>query len=192
MLDGWVSLCIGVFLKNLKLQQRLQKLSLQKLWFRSIFTIIFIMITFGLFAPSATAVLRQHQETPGVLRYHSQASIKDKTGHAWQVVLYKVKNPGASEDINLRLVGFPGVVEFSHPQPLEIVTAQGKLLSASDVYAENSPAPNVGEYKVTKILSQLSTTDSLKLNLSLTTQQLQLTIPKNLISEWQMLITDFD
>ena len=187
MVHGLVSLCIGVFLKNLKLQH-----IPQKLLSRSIFTTIVIVTTFGLFAPTAFAVLRQHHEAPGVLRYHSQASIKDNTGHAWQVVLYKVKNPGASEDLNLRLVGFPGVAEFSHPQPLEIVTTQGKLLSATDVYAQSSPAPNVGEYKLTKILNQLPTTDSLKLDLPLTTEQSRLTIPKNVILEWQMLITDFD
>ncbi len=187
MVEGLVSLCIGVFLNNLKLRRILPKL----LSF-SIFSIIVILITFGLSAPAAFAILRQHHEAPGVLRYHSQVSIKDNTGHAWQVVLYKVKNPGLSEDINLRLIGFPGVAEFSHPQPLEIVTAQGKLLSASDVYAQNSPAPNIGEYKVTKILNQLPTTDSLQLDLPLTTELSQLTIAKNIIIEWQMLITDFD
>lgn len=164
----------------------------QKLLSYSIFSTIVILATFGLFAPTAFAVLRQHHEAPGILRYHSQASIKDNTGHAWQVVLYKVRNPGASQDINLRLIGFPGVAEFSHPQPLEIITAQGKLLTASDVYAQNSPAPNVGEYKVTKILNQLPTINSLKLDLPLTTEQSRLTIPQNVIIEWQMLITDFD
>jgi hypothetical protein len=187
MLDGLVLLCIGVFLKNLKLQ-----CIPQKLLPCSIFSTIVILITFGLFTPTAFAVLQQHHEAPGVLRYHSQASIKDNTGHAWQVVLYKVRKPGASQDINLRLIGFPGVTEFSHPQPLEIVTAQRKLLSASDVYAQNSPAPNVGEYKVTNIFNQLPTTNSLKLDLPLTTGQSRLTIPKNVIIEWQMLITDFD
>jgi Protein of unknown function (DUF3122) len=187
MLDGLVSLRIEIFLKNLKLQR-----IPQKLLSHSIFTTIVILTTFGLLVPKAFAVLRQHHEVPGVLRYHSQVSIKDNTGHAWQVVLYKVRNLGVSEEVNLRLIGFPGVAEFSHPYPLEIVTAQGKLLSASDVYAENSPAPNVGEYKLTKILNQLPTTDSLKLDLLLTTGKSRLKIPKNVISEWQMLITDFD
>jgi Protein of unknown function (DUF3122) len=154
--------------------------------------LVLILVFFG-FTPTASAILRQHQEVPGVMRYHSQASIKDETGHAWQIVLYKVKNPDAFEDINIRLIGFPGVVEFTHPDALEIVTRKGKLLSASDVYAENSPAPNVGEYKFTNILSQLPTTDSLKLNLPLKNDSPQsLKIPKSVINEWQMLVTEFD
>jgi Protein of unknown function (DUF3122) len=151
-----------------------------------------ITLTFTLFVPSATALLRQHQESPGVMRYHSQTSIKDETGHAWQILLYKVKNPGASEDINLRLVGFPGVVNFIHPQSLEVVTSPGKLLSAPDVYAEGSPAPNVGEYKFTAILNKLLTTKSLKFNLPLEDKDTQIKIPTNIITEWQMLVTEFD
>jgi Protein of unknown function (DUF3122) len=155
-------------------------------------TLFFIVGNFSLFVPNATALLRQHQESPGVMRYHSQTSIKDETGHAWQIVLYKVKKPGASEDINLRLVGFPGVAKFVHPQSLEVVTAPGKLLSATDVYATMSPAPNVGEYKFTNILYQLPTTKSLKLNLPLEGKDTQIKIPKNIVTEWQMLVTEFD
>ncbi|BAZ13496.1 hypothetical protein NIES4071_53350 [Calothrix sp. NIES-4071] len=151
-----------------------------------------LTLTFTFFAPSATALLRQHQESPGVMRYHSQTSIKDETGHAWQIILYKVKNRGASEDINLRLVGFPGVVKFIHPQSLEVMTSQGLLLSAPDVYALSSPAPNVGEYKFTSILNKLPTTKSLKLNLPLSSSDTQIKIPTNIITEWQMLITEFD
>lgn len=157
-----------------------------------VYFLTLLTLTFGLFAPSATALLRQHQESPGVMRYHSQASILDETGHAWQIILYKVKNPGASLDINLRLVGFPGVVKFIHPQSLEVVTSPGKLLSAPDVYALSSPAPNVGEYKLTAILNKLPTTKSLKLNLPLEGSDTQIKIPANVITEWQMLVTEFD
>lgn len=156
--------------------------------------IVLFLVTMNLVSmpEEGLALLRQHHESPGILRYHSQVSIKDDSGLAWQVVLYKNNNPGAAENINLRLVGFPGVVEISHPQPLEILTKNGKLLSAVDAYAQTSPAPNVGEYRLTNILSQLPTTDSLELYIPLQERKnLTLKIPSNVVMEWQWLLTDF-
>ncbi|MBW4666845.1 MAG: DUF3122 domain-containing protein [Cyanomargarita calcarea GSE-NOS-MK-12-04C] len=154
--------------------------------------IIFLILSSGaFFSDSALALLRQHHDAPGVLRYHSQVSIKDDFGYTWQVVLYKLFQPGKSEEINLRLVGFPGVVEFAHPQNLEILTAKGKLLSASDVYAKTSPAPNVGEYKLTDVLQKLPSTDSLKIYLPIQREKpLVLNISNAVVTEWQWLVTD--
>lgn len=158
---------------------------------RCVLVLLLILSIGGAFPNSATALLRQHHDAPGVLRYHSQVSIKDNLGYSWQVVLYKVFNPGQSEDIHLRLVGFPGVFEFHHPSTLEIVTRKGKLFAASDVYQETSPVPYVGEYKFKDVLSKLATADSLKLNLPVDGKShLQLKIPKAVVSEWQMLITE--
>lgn len=165
---------------------------LWRLWRCWLMILLLVTINLVLMPEEALALLRQHHEAPGVLRYHSQVSIKDESGVAWQVVLYKKNNPGAAEDINLRLVGFPGVVEISHPQPLEIFTRNGKLLTAVDAYAENSPAPNVGEYELKNILSQLTPTDSLELYIPLQNKQnLTLRIPSNVVTEWQWLLTDF-
>lgn len=142
---------------------------------------------------ASEALLRQHHDSPGVLRYHSQVSIKDDQGYAWQVLLFKQNYQNAVKDLRLRLVGFPGVVKLAHPQPLEIITAEGKLLSASDAYAETAPAANVGEYNVTDVLSKLSTTDALKLSVLISSgQPLFLDIPKTVVTEWQLLITDID
>ncbi|MFH7024378.1 MAG: DUF3122 domain-containing protein [Heteroscytonema crispum UTEX LB 1556] len=161
-----------------------------QLLLRCVLFIFLILAGFGFSTNSAAAILRQHHDAPGILRYHSQVSIKDDFGHAWQVVLYKLFKPGELENINLRLVGFPGVVEFNHPRSLEIVTANNKLLSASDFYAERSPAANVGEYKFTDILSKLPSTDSLKLYLPVQNPQpLVLKIPQAVVTEWQWLIT---
>ncbi|MDP5339699.1 MAG: DUF3122 domain-containing protein, partial [Nodularia sp. (in: cyanobacteria)] len=121
-------------------------------------------LTFGGWGvESAQALLRQHHDSPGVLRYHSQVSIKDDKGYAWQVLLFKQNDNSPVQDLRLRVVGFPGIAEIAHPQALEIEAASGKFLSASDAYALAAPAPNVGEYEFTNILSQLPTTDALKL-----------------------------
>ncbi len=164
----------------------------QLLWKFCCLTLILLLGISGLFTPKAAAILRQHHDAPGISRYHAQASIKDASAHAWQVVLYKVFQPGLKREIHLRLVGFPGIFEFAHPQPLEILTFQAKLLSAADVYT-SAPAPNVGEYKFTDVLSALTSTDGLKLYLPLQDgQRLTLQIPKNVVAEWQLLVTDIN
>ncbi len=138
----------------------------------------------------AMAVLRQHQDEPGVMRYHSQQSLLDASGNAWQVVLFKQITPGQPVRFNLRLVGFPGIAELTHPQPLEISTASGQVLTAADVFAEESPAPNVGQYNFTEVLSKLQK-DSLTLSVPLKSKEtLCLKIPESLVTEWQWLKTE--
>ncbi|MEO1378392.1 MAG: DUF3122 domain-containing protein [Cyanobacteria bacterium J06635_10] len=161
---------------------------------RHCFTIIILIsMAIGFTTQESTAMLRQHHDAPGVLRYHSQVSIKDKQGYTWQVLLFKKINPGAKQDLNLRLVGFPGVFEFFHPHSLEIVAASGKLLSASDVFATSSPAPNVGEYNLTDVLPKLTEVESLQLNLPISGKKNQiLEIPKAVVTEWQLLVTEID
>ncbi|MCJ8282693.1 MAG: DUF3122 domain-containing protein [Rivularia sp. ALOHA_DT_140] len=155
--------------------------------------IILIFTTIGFTTEESIAMLRQHHDAPGVLRYHSQVGIKDKQGYTWQVLLFKKINPGAKQDLNLRLVGFPGVFEFSHPHSLEITTASGQLISASDIYANSSPAPNVGEYNFNDVLPKLTQIESLKLDLPLSSQENEiLDIPQEVVNEWQLLITEID
>ncbi|MBW4547184.1 MAG: DUF3122 domain-containing protein [Symplocastrum torsivum CPER-KK1] len=152
-----------------------------------------LLLLLGQFAftqEQATAVLRQHQDEPGVMRYHSQQSLLDASGNAWQVVLFKQITPGQPIRFNLRLVGFPGIAELTHPQPLKISTASGQVLTAADVFGEESPAPNVGQYNFTEVLSKLQKS-SLTLSVPLKSQEaLCLKIPESLVTEWQWLETE--
>jgi hypothetical protein len=156
--------------------------------------VVFLALTVYVWSvQSAQALLRQHHDSPNVLRYHSQVSIKDEKGYAWQVLLFKQNYNSPVKDLRLRLVAFPGVVELAHPQPLLIETATGKLLNASDAYALTAPAPNVGEYNLTDILPKLPTTDALKLYVPLSSgQQLVLNISNTVVTEWQWLVTEID
>ena len=156
--------------------------------------IILMILTFGAWGTeSAQALLRQHHDSPGVLRYHSQVSIKDEKGYAWQVVLFKQNYSSPVKELRLRVVGFPGIAEIAHPQPLEIEAVSGKLLSASDAYALAAPAPNVGEYELTDILPQLPTIEALKLYVPIQSEKpLVLNIPNNVVTEWQWLVTEID
>jgi len=125
-------------------------------------TIVFNLSLLTICLP-ATALLRQHHETPNVLRYHAQDSLKDRDGNTWQVILFPENLQKRTTTYYLRLVGFPGVNSFIHPQSLEILTSQGKILTATDAYAKSAPAPNVGQYDLTPIMAQLPSKGSLKL-----------------------------
>ncbi|HEY9667297.1 MAG TPA: DUF3122 domain-containing protein [Coleofasciculaceae cyanobacterium] len=138
----------------------------------------------------AAAILRQHQDAPGIMRYHSQQSLPDTAGKAWQVVLFKQITSGQPTRFNLRLVGFPGVAELTHPQPLELTTAGGQVLTAPDVFPHGAPAPNVGQYDFTDILNQLGTDDALAISIPLKGEKtVALNIPQTLLIEWQWLVT---
>lgn len=156
------------------------------------FTLILI-VSWGNFCSSATALLRQHHETPGVLRYHAQDSLKDRDGNTWQVLLFPDNTQNQQTTYYLRLVGFPGINSFNHPQSLEILISQGKILTATDAYAQSSPAPNVGQYDLTSIISQLPNKQSLKLSVPLqNNRELALKIPQAVLTEWQLLTQEIE
>lgn len=169
------------------------KRKLQQYFWHCVLVVLLALTVCGWSVDSAQALLRQHHDSPNVLRYHSQVSIKDEFGYAWQVLLFKQNYNNPVKDLRLRLVAFPGVVEVAHPQPLLIETAGGKLLNASDAYALTAPAPNVGEYNFTNVLAKLPTTDALKLYVPISSKQpLLLNIPKTVVIEWQWLVTEID
>lgn len=150
-------------------------------------------IPVNLICPSAIAVLREYQDAPGVTRYQSQHSLRDATGYAWQVVLFKQFPPDRSPQFILRLVGFPGIVDIAHPQPLEITTSSSKLLTATDLFATESPAPNVAQYNVTDVITQLPQNTFLKLSIPLVkNKNISLKLPTSIVIEWQWLATKIE
>ncbi|MGE5656480.1 MAG: DUF3122 domain-containing protein [Actinomycetota bacterium] len=135
---------------------------------------------------SAKAALLKTEEAPGQMLYQSRQTLRDRSGNPWQVVLFKRVESHAPPSLNLRLVGFPDLAEISHPQPLKIITNTAQTLTAADVFSQNAPAPNVGEYDLSKIFDQLPANDFLKLSIPLKTgHNLNLTIPPSSVLEWQ-------
>lgn len=155
--------------------------------------LLFFCIPVSLICPPAIAVIREYQDALGVTRYQSQHSLRDATGYAWQIVLFKQFPPDRSPQFILRLVGFPGVVELAHPQPLEITTNSGKLLTATDLFATESPAPNVGQYNVTDLITQIPQNSFLKLTLPLKgNKKFTLKVPVAIVIEWQWLAREIE
>lgn len=164
---------------------------MKKVIFVILLSILFF-ITSNLFVSPTLALLREHHQSPGVLRYHAQHSLKDKQQRAWQIILFPEDKEQTNIKYYLRLVGFPGLVEFRHPQSLEMITSEGDVLIASDVFAQDTPASNVGQYDVTEVLSQLPSRGSVKLIFSLlkydnTVQDMALRIPSTIVTEWRLL-----
>jgi hypothetical protein len=158
------------------------------------YLLLILMVTLGswTFCLPANALLRQHHETPNVLRYHAQDSLKDRDGNTWQVLLFP-ENYDSKTNYYLRLVGFPGLNTFLHPQSLEILTAQGQILTATDAFQKSAPAPNVGQYNLTPIISQLTTQSNLRLAVALAANhELSLTIPREVVTEWQLLTQEIE
>ena len=164
------------------------------LWLNCLLTVSLILIlSLGLACNQAIALLRQHHETPNVLRYHAQDSLKDREGNTWQVLLFPENSQGAETHFYLRLVGFPGVNSFAHPQPLEIITSGGNVFNVADVYQKSAPAPNVGQYDLTPIINQIKAKQSLKLSVPLqNNRQLALKIPSKVSTEWQLLTQEIE
>ena len=157
-----------------------------------LFILATILMMSGLICLPATALLRQHHETLDVLRYHAQDSLKDRQGNTWQVLLFPEPSQGFTT-YYLRLVGFPGINSFDHPQPLEIITSKGEVFNVADAYAEFAPAPNVGQYDLTSIIDRLSVTRSLKLSVPLLDNKvLALKIPQEVLSEWRLLTQEIE
>ncbi len=133
----------------------------------------------------AFASIRQMEEAPGQILVQSRHTLKDNRGDSWQVVLFKRTKTDGSSTIHLRLVDFPGLADFAHPQPLTITTNKGNSFKAEDVFAEKAPAANVGEFDLQSVLPQLPVS---KLNLSLAMkgeETTQLSIPSEVVLEWQ-------
>lgn len=153
----------------------------------AIVLVFLIFIGFGNFyTQPAQASIRQMSEAPGQMLIQSRHTLKDNQGNSWQVVLFKRTKANGASTIHLRLVDFPGLADFAHPQPLQITTNQNSF-KAEDVFTKKAPAANVGEFDMQNILSELPIT---KLNLFLAMKgdnTTQLSIPSEVVLEWQEL-----
>lgn len=148
-------------------------------------------LSYGLLiTPVAQAApIQQQTEAPGQIIYQTRHTLRDSLGNSWQVIFYKrVEHSDQIRNLNLRLAGFPGAVEFQHPRDLTLTTQRGDTLNASDDFATDSPAPNIGEYDFRAIANRLPSRSSLELNLPLKERSATLQIPLPVILEWQEVV----
>jgi hypothetical protein len=153
-------------------------------------TLLFILLGLGIFnPPPAVATISTIEEAPGQMLYQSRHKLRDERGNAWQVVLFKRMKADDSLSINLRLVAFPGTADFAHPKPLKINTTTGKNFNAKDIFAQQAPSANVGQYDIKNILNKLPTSTSINLSLAMKDNQtVDLKIPPEVLLEWQTIV----
>jgi len=134
------------------------------------------------------ATIQQQEEATGQILYSSRHKLRDNQGNTWQVVLFKRVKNNQTQEIDLRLVGFPQMFQFVHPGNLTIVIDDGQGFSASDRFAKKSPSPNVGEFDIQEIISSLPLDRSANLVLPLTAEtSVEIVLPYPVILEWQEL-----
>jgi len=153
---------------------------------------IFTLIGLGILdTPSASATIRQLEESPHQMIYQSHQSLKDQHGNTWQTVAFKRVLPDGNSSFELRLVGFPNIVEIDHSQPLTLSNSLGKTFLAVDnsehIFPDGSqPQSNVGQYDLQPLLSELEAEIPMQISLATVKGDLiSLSIPNSLVAEWQ-------
>lgn len=139
----------------------------------------------------AQASVHIYPEPPNGVMERSLQTLRDESGQAWQLVLYKRVNAERTNaeqtvSLNLRLVGFPDVTRFDHSQPLAIDIGGGELWTAPDVTPTQFGA-NVGEYDLRPFLEQLDFAAPLHLQLPLEpdpARPTRLLVPPFAVREW--------
>ncbi|BBD61445.1 hypothetical protein NIES2109_42730 [Nostoc sp. HK-01] len=163
----------------------------QTFWWLLLGSILTICIFLALENPTsqiAIAAVTRLEAAPGEILYRSQTKLDDQSGHVWQAVLFKQTYPNQEISLNLRLVGFPNSAELIHPQPLKITTADGKVLTAADVFLDEAPAPTIGQYNFKDILSQLPN-EPLQLAIPLPKQKfIHISVPQSVVQEWHKVL----
>jgi hypothetical protein len=150
-----------------------------------------IFFTLGVLNPDrAVAAIRQLEEAPGQMVYQSRQTLPDQYGNNWQAIAFKRVRPDGQTSFNLRLVGFSGGVAIDRSQPLTLTNSLGKTLTAldasSDIFTEQTyPEPNVGQYDLLPLLSELAAEIPWKLSLPTTgSEAISLSVPTALVQEW--------
>jgi len=149
--------------------------------------ILFLFLGLGIVpAQPAHATVSQVKESAQQIVYRAQHSLPDSAGNTWQVLLFKRVKASKVDSLFLRLVGFPGVTEFAHPQALQIQAGQ-QTWSAPDFFATQAPAANVGQYDLGGLA--LPTQGTLSLSLPLSGQsEVSLKISPTVLQEWRVVM----
>ena len=166
-------------------------------WLMVFGTLLVLLLTGveNLAVSSASAAIRQLEEAPGQLVYQSRQTLRDQHDSSWQAIAFKRIRPDGSTFFYLRLVGFPGITEIERSQPLELTDSLGKTLTANDASEQiftdaAAPEPNVGQYDLAPIVSELQAAIPLKLTLPTTQgKPVELLVSPALVQEWQELFT---
>lgn len=143
----------------------------------------------------AIATIRQIEEAPGQVVYQSRQVLKDQHGDRWQLIAFNRVGSNNENNLQLRVVGFPGIATIDHNRPLMITTTLGRSLMAPDTsraaFAEDTaPQPNIGQYDLQDVLADLNAFIPVRLTLPLIEQPDGiLSVSPAVLKEWKTLMT---
>ncbi|MGK7942719.1 MAG: DUF3122 domain-containing protein [Crocosphaera sp.] len=152
--------------------------------------IVLLTLIFSLTQP-AYAVVKESAIPPDIILYKSMQTWRDTSNNPWEVIFFKEIKGDKKPKINLRLVGFPDLFEFEHPQPLIIKIREDLIIKVPDVFAKDQDAfsPNLGQYDFQLIMNQLESNNFWLLELPLKyNQSSTIKIPYFMLEEWQKII----
>ena len=164
----------------------MQQLSFKRILIIISLSLLLLCSSFA-WVPPSYANIRQQEEKPGQILYQSRQSIRDNQGQTWQVILFKRVKDGEVKQVDLRLSGYPEQATFLHPANLEITRGDHPTLLALDQFATEAPDPNIGQFDLSEILSELPTDQSVELNLPLD-NPVTIEIPMAVLLEWQLIM----
>ena len=138
----------------------------------------------------AQANIRKHQETPIQVLYQARQPLRDRARHTWQAIAFKRVTESSETALYLRLVGFPGRVDLDQTQPLVFRDTVGTVHRADsaidEVFTQGRPGPNVAQYRLNTVLSDLPPTEPQWMVLPTADGSLvELKAPPIAIQEWR-------
>lgn len=152
------------------------------------FCLLVILAVMLAWQPVALASIHEYPEGGDQVMYRSLQTLRDRSGQAWQVVLFKRLQAGQIQQLHLRLVGFPGLMEVVHPQDLQLTTGTAQVLIAPD-FPMQTPLPNAGEYDLQQVMMRLNANPPLQLLIPLKQRQVELLVPPFVVQEWRTIST---
>lgn len=150
----------------------------------------FLLCLLQLLSPApAQAAIHAYPEAEQQILYRSRLSLRDNQDQAWQLILFKRLQDGQTIDFKLRLVGFPGQVSLSHPQPAILQQGRDRRWQLSDETDADpqlqSVTATVGQYDIRAAMVDLDRASPLSLTLTLgDREQRSLTLPPYIVREW--------
>lgn len=146
------------------------------------------LLLMGLWAAPVALAKTQFLKEADRWIYQSQQALIDSDGQAWDATLLKPMEE-EKEGVFLWLTAQSDNIELDAAQPLGIEASSGQQLSApnltSQYFVGELPAPNVGQYDIAAVLSQLQRETSVTLRLPTKSEAaVTLSVPTEVLEEW--------
>lgn len=171
-------------------------LALRKTILRT-FTLTLLLITIALTTSIAPAWAEfQTEQVNGQMLYKSWQTFYDIDRHSWKAIAFRQVGDLGITSVYLRLITFPGTTNVDHGKSLTLLRPDAEPLLLADetaAIAPNAPLyPNVAQYDLSLILSQLDPAQPVRLSLPVVNgQPILLKVPPGAIREWQAIATCF-